>query len=68
MNEAQTYMVESVNSNLNLITAIGGTCTTSENCRPVNDTACISGICVCIDSFVADSSNNQCLRSKLLSL
>jgi len=45
-----------------VLAAIGGTCTTSENCRPVNDTACISGICVCIDSFVADSSNNQCLR------
>jgi len=44
-----------------VLAAIGDACTTSDNCRPVNNTACVGGVCTCLTNFVADSGNTQCL-------
>lgn len=52
-----------------IITGIGSTCTTSDDCNAVNDAACVNKVCVCLDSHVPHPlDNRRCLPSKLLPL
>jgi len=44
-----------------VLAGIGDPCTTSDECRAVNDTACVNAVCTCVSGFVSGVS--QCLRT-----